>query len=137
MVADVVPDKSLYKVLDNDAKRPDSIAAAGDSPAGALGRWLFEGTLAADQSKAALVIANGTAPGERGENAAAGALAKGWDKLKMWATPVESKTFGGGACRILVGQRVPAGEGQRRRAHDGRRIAKRKAEVSRHAERSG
>jgi ketosteroid isomerase-like protein len=125
MIADIESDTALYKLLDSDAKRPDSIAAAGDSPAGALGHWLYDGTLAANQSKAKLVIANGTAPGERGENAAAAALAKGWDKLKMWVTPVDSRVFGGlafawgnvflpvkgkGAARMVVGA-IAAKEG--------------------------
>jgi hypothetical protein len=99
MVADVVPDKSLYKVLDHDSTRPAAIDGQADSAGGAVARWLYEGTLAAHQARTA--IANGTAPAERGENTAAANLAKGWDKLKMWSTPITSKTFGGGAYAIV------------------------------------
>jgi len=104
MVADVVPDKGLYKVLDHDATRPAALDGQADSAGAAVARWLYEGTLADHRTKGALVVANGTAPGERGESTAAANLAKGWDKLKMWGKPITSKTFGGGAYAIVFDQ---------------------------------
>ena len=104
MVADVVPDKSLYKNLDHESTRPAALDGQADSAGGALARWLYEGTLAAHRTKGALAIANGTAPAERGESTAATNLAKGWDKLKMLGRPITSKTFGGGAYAIVFEQ---------------------------------
>ena len=99
MLADAVPDKGLYSVLDHESTRPAALDGQADSAGAAVARWLYEGTLAEHRGKVA--IANGTAPAERGDGVA---LAKAWDKLKMWSKPITSRTFGGGAYAIVFAQ---------------------------------
>ena len=74
-------------------RRPASIADQPDTPAGAVARWLYDGTLAAHAANGTR-IANGSAPGELGSGTAASKLAKGWDTLKLWGVSLAAKQVG-------------------------------------------
>jgi hypothetical protein len=56
--------------------------------------WFGGGSIAKDISSSAQAIANGTAPAEIGQGAAAGKLAKAWDGLKMTEGDFSAKQWG-------------------------------------------
>jgi hypothetical protein len=88
MLSNVVSERWL-RAQHGQETRPAKLDAQGDSPAGAVARWLYDGALASHAAKGTLV-ANGTAPGELGGVK----LAKGWDTLKLWPATLKSSTFG-------------------------------------------
>ncbi len=88
MLSNVVSERWL-RAQRGSGVRPAKLDARDDSAAGAVARWLYDGTLAS-HAATGTVIANGTAPGELGGVK----LAKGWDTLKLWPAPLEARTFG-------------------------------------------
>jgi len=88
-------------------------AHTGDAAIGkAVDAWFPGGLVAA--AGAQTIVANGTAPGERGDDrAAALKLAKAWDKLKLGATEVDAVAFGKlGFVRVVVRLPVKPAKGK-------------------------
>ena len=104
MWSEVVKDAELMKHVDPDAARDQPAQHGDEAPAKAFASWFTTGSLAAAQSKQALVVANGTSPSELAVGAAAAnKLAKSWDALKLWSSQVNSKLFANGAIAFVHG----------------------------------
>jgi hypothetical protein len=91
--SETISDAELFKRA--DTRKPPELYVADDEAARVVASW-FDGTgsIAKDMSSRADVIANGTAPAEIGQGAAAGKLAKAWDALGLRAQSILGKHSG-------------------------------------------
>jgi hypothetical protein len=89
-----LPDVELMKLGEADAPHELTLDPHDDAAKVVAGWFAGGDAIAKVISSSAQAIANGTAPGEIAQGAAAGKLAKAWDGLQMWATRVEGKQWG-------------------------------------------
>jgi hypothetical protein len=82
MWSKAISDAELFKGAVSDANIGGDAGEPPD-PQKIVKAWFNGGSIAKDISSSAMATANGTAPGEIGQGAAAGKLAKAWDELKM------------------------------------------------------
>jgi hypothetical protein len=92
MWSKAISDAELFKAAVPDANIGGAAGEPPD-PQKIVRAWFRGGSIAKDISSSALATANGTAPGEISQGAAAGKLATAWDALKMLEIGFSSKQW--------------------------------------------